>query len=48
MEIEGEDRKEAEQEHKVKVRTTEAVPSDKEVEEHHIDYAVFRAWCPIA
>ena len=28
------------------MRKTEAVPSDKEVEEHNVDHAVFRAWCP--
>ncbi len=28
------------------MRRTEAVPNDKEVEEHNVDHAVFRAWCP--
>ena len=40
------ERDETEQEHKVKMRKTEAVPNDKEVEEHNVDHAVFRAWCP--
>ena len=43
---EREEREETEQEHKIKMRKTEAVPSDKEVEEHNVDHAVFRAWCP--
>ncbi len=29
-----------------KVRETEAVPSEREVEEHNVDHAVFRKWCP--
>ena len=27
-------------------RKTGAVPSEKEVEEHNLDHAVFRSWCP--
>ncbi len=27
-------------------RKTEAVPSEKELEEHDLDNAVFRSWCP--
>ena len=29
-----------------KVRTTEAVPSEREAEEHNVDHGVFRSWCP--
>ena len=31
---------------RVRVRKTEAVPSDREVDEHNVDHATFRAWCP--
>ena len=40
---EKEEREEIDQEHKVKMRSTEAVPSEREVEEHNVDHAVFRA-----
>ncbi len=40
MEEEGEGEEEA------KARTTEMVPSEKAVEEHNLDHAVFRGWCP--
>ena len=47
IEIEEErERIEAEREHRAKMRRTEAVPSDREVEDHNVDHAVFRAWCP--
>ena len=42
---EKEEREETDQEHKVKMRSTEAVPSEREVEEHNVDHAVFCAWC---
>ena len=29
-----------------RARKTEAVPSAKEVEEHNLDHAAFRSWCP--
>ena len=28
------------------MRRTDAIPSEKEIEEHNVDHAVFRAWCP--
>ena len=37
---------ESEQVEKSRVRETESVPSAKEVEEHNVDHAVFRRWCP--
>ncbi len=37
---------ESEETEKSKVRETESVPSAKEVEEHNVDHAVFRRWCP--
>ncbi len=35
-------------EEKVRVRARDAkpVPSSREVEEHNLDHAVFRSWCP--
>ncbi len=29
-----------------RARKVEAVPSQKEVEDHNLDHAVFRRWCP--
>ena len=29
-----------------RARKVEAVPSKKEVEDHNLDHAVFRSWCP--
>ena len=37
---------ESEEVEKSRVRETESVPSAKEVEEHNVDHAVFRRWCP--
>ena len=31
---------------RARARKTGAVPSEKEVEEHNLDHAVFRMWCP--
>ena len=31
---------------KARARNTAAVPSSKEVDEHNLDHAVFRSWCP--
>ena len=31
---------------RTKARSTETVPSAREVEEHNLDHAVFRSWCP--
>ncbi len=31
---------------RVRARNVEAVPNSKEVEEHNLDHAVFRSWCP--
>ena len=31
---------------RARARKTEAVPSQKEVEEHNLDHGVFRSWCP--
>ena len=31
---------------KARARNTAVVPSSKEVEEHNLDHAVFRSWCP--
>ncbi len=31
---------------RTKARRTEIVPSMREVEEHNLDHAVFRSWCP--
>ncbi len=30
---------------RARARKTEAVPSQREVEEHNLDHAVFRSWC---
>ena len=35
-----------EEEVKQKARTTEAVPSEREVDEHNLDHGAFRSWCP--
>ncbi len=32
--------------HRVRMRKTVAVPSDRELEEHNVDHAMFHAWCP--
>ena len=37
---------ESQEEARVRVRKEEAVPNETEVEEHNIDHAVFRSWCP--
>ena len=31
---------------RARARKTEAVPSQREVEEHNLDHGVFRSWCP--
>ena len=31
---------------RARARKTGAVPSEKEVEEHNLDHAAFRSWCP--
>ncbi len=31
---------------RTKTRKTEVAPSMREVEEHSIDHATFRSWCP--
>ena len=31
---------------RTRARRTEIVPSAREVEEHNLDHAVFRSWCP--
>ncbi len=31
---------------RARARKTEAVPSQREVEEHSLDHGVFRNWCP--
>ena len=43
-----EDRENEEQseEYRVRMRRTEAVPSAREVEEHNVEHAMFRSWCP--
>jgi len=38
--------KEESEEHQARMRKTEAVPSAKEVDEHNVDHAIFRSWCP--
>ena len=43
--IRGE-REVGEESSKPKVRNAEAVPSEREVEEHNVDHGVFRSWCP--
>ena len=43
--IRGE-RETGEESSKPKVRSAEAVPSEREVEEHNVDHGVFRSWCP--
>ena len=43
--IRGE-REVGEESSKPKVRSAEAVPSEREVEEHNVDHGVFRSWCP--
>ena len=40
------EREVGEESSKPKVRTTEAVPSEREVEEHNVGHGVFRSWCP--
>ncbi len=37
---------EDEEGHRVKHRRTDAEPTEKEVEEHSVDHATFRSWCP--
>ena len=44
MEIESEEV--GEEATRTKARRTEIVPSMREVEEHNLDHAVFRSWCP--
>jgi hypothetical protein len=36
----------AEEAVRTKARSTETVPSAREVEEHNLDHGVFRSWCP--
>ena len=43
--IRGE-REVGEESSKPKVRTAEAAPSEREVEEHNVDHGVFRSCCP--
>ena len=31
---------------RARARKTEAVPSQREAEEHNLDHGVFRSWCP--
>ena len=31
---------------RARARKTEAVPSQREVDEHNLDHGVFRSWCP--
>ena len=31
---------------RARARKAEIAPSDREVEEHNLDHAVFRSWCP--
>ena len=31
---------------RARARKTGAVPSEREVEEHNLDHAAFRSWCP--
>ncbi len=45
-EITEESEKEAEEAARARARRTEAVPSQTEVEEHSLDHAAFRSWCP--
>ncbi len=42
----GESEKEVEEAVRARAGRTEAAPSAREVEEHDLDHAVFRSWCP--
>ena len=46
MDIEIHHEREAEEAVGARARRTDAVPSAREVEEHNLDHAVFRSWCP--
>jgi hypothetical protein len=44
--VERERRGEVEEAVRARARSTGAVPSEKELEEHNLDYAAFRTWRP--